>query len=695
MGLFDNLLNPLWSKVTKLPEEKQVSFSLVVTSYGYIRWQLKETIVDVINKTGQRGIKDISGQIIQISTISDDQLQRLINNFSLGLLNSINGIGDDPSKKLKFISTSKLAYMLIVPFQMDENHRTGQSKSIDPENNSYSKKPDEARTQVIASWMKILKINNPEFPRAINLSGFLTKWDECVRALIPGMLTGVSRTSNADIISRAKKDYSNMPNYIRGFFSELADRMASPDFRLSDQQKQKPAPSPNLFNSVVRDQGRDKIDLSKKGGGYIDLLASLFYVAAEDILTSEDKKVFSIWANLQTSYWGDEHKRAFAIAELHFLKDAKYKKIEIPPEIINAGELIPIDQLPPLEKPLSASIEAIFMKIYKPAELEVIPTPSVAESIPSKVKPFTAREPFVVNGLDFQSEIFTLGFADNQRELVIGVGDRVVIYDTKDIKNLTSVLPHGNNNDISFAGLVLNDIFCLSASWDEKIRLWDKKELDYIWTQEIYCNSKRSIAISSDRREALCVDSSSTLYRINLIDGTLINEFKYEGHGPEIVAIDPYGLYAVTSGEESWVSNPKTIAVVRSLEDGRITQSIDCIKKPVLFISITEDDKCILVDEDTIMVWDIKSSRFIGGMNPSSKVKCGARAPESNFLVVGCENGTFEIWDWIHSNRICTFRANTASINSIAITNDETRIYTGGSNGSLKGWSTIGSPNYL
>ena len=72
----------------------------------------------------------------------------------------------------------------------------------------------------------------------------------------------------------------------------------------------------------------------------------------------------------------------------------------------------------------------------------------------------------------------------------------------------------------------------------------------------------------------------------------------------------------------------KTIAVVRSLEDGRITQSIDCIKKPVRFISITEDDKCILVDEDSIMVWDVKASRFIGGMNPSSKVKCGARAPK-------------------------------------------------------------------
>jgi len=88
MGLFDNLFNPLWSKVSKLPEEKQVSFSLVVMSYSYIRWQLKEIITDVINKTGQRGIRDDSGQPLHISKVSEDQLQRLINNFSLGILES-------------------------------------------------------------------------------------------------------------------------------------------------------------------------------------------------------------------------------------------------------------------------------------------------------------------------------------------------------------------------------------------------------------------------------------------------------------------------------------------------------------------------------------------------------------------------------------------------------------------------------
>ena len=52
---------------------------------------------------------------------------------------------------------------------------------------------------------------------------------------------------------------------------------------------------------------------------------------------------------------------------------------------------------------------------------------------------------------------------------MIGVGDQVVIYADERYCNLTSVLPHGKKNEISFAGLVLNDNFCLSASWDEKL----------------------------------------------------------------------------------------------------------------------------------------------------------------------------------------------------------------------------------
>ena len=486
-----------------------------------------------------------------------------------------------------------------------------------------------------------------------------------------------------------------MPNHIRGFFFELADRMSSPNFHIFEQQKQKPTPPPNLFNSVIRDQGRDKVSLRKDGGGFIGLLASMFYVTSQDMLTQNDRKVFSNWADLTTSYWGDEHKQAFAIAGLHFLRDAEARKIQLPPKVIKVGELIPIDQLPPLKKPLSASVESIFIRIHTPVETEIISPSPINKSLPSNIESFTAREPLIVNGRDFQSEIFSLNFADNQRELVIGVGDRVVICDSYDIKILTSLLPHGKNNDISFASLVLNDEFCLSASWDEKIRLWDKKELDYLWTQEIYCNSKRSIALSSDRMEALCVDSSSTLYRINLTNGEVIDEYEYEGHGPEIVAIDPYDLYVVTSGEESWGSNPKTFAVIRSLEDGKITQNIACVNKPVVFISITEDDKCILVDEDTIMVWDVNASRLIGEMKPHSKVTCGARAPGSDYLVVGCNDGSFEIWDWLHFSQVRTIKANSVSITSIAIKNDETIIYTGCSNGVLRGWSTIDTPNHL
>lgn len=701
MGLFDNLFNPIWKKVAKLPEEKQVSFSMVVTSYGYIRWQLKETIIDVIHKTGQRGIRGGAGQPIHSSRITENQLQRLTNTYALGFLSSFRMIGEDPSSKLKIISPSKLAYILLMPFQMDENYQTGVKISIDPEDCKYSKNADEARTQVIAAWMKILKINDPEFPRIVNLSGFLTKWDESAQALIPGMLKGIGITDNVTIINRAKKECASMPDYLIGFFYELADRMASPNFRLVDQQMQQPNSSPNLFNSVVRDQGRDKIDISKKGGGFIDLMASIIYVIAEDMLTTEDKNTFSIWANLPISYWGDEHKKAFAIAELHFFKDAERSGFEIPPEFLKAFKPIPVEQLPPLAKPLSAGIVAIFKKINVLEKSETIPIQTTDTSLSSenaprtKIKPFTAKEPFIINRLDLKSEVFSLDFAENQRELVIGVGDQVVLYNTMDFKNLTSFLPHGKNDDISFAGLVLRDKYCLSASWDENVRLWDIKEGSYIWKQEIYCNSKRSMVLFPDRRQALCVDCVSTLYHFNLVDGTIINEFTYEGSHPEAVAVAPNGLYAVTSGNDGMVSGSNSIALVWSLKDGKIIQNIDCIKNTVLFISITENDQCILADEDTIMVWDVNACLCIRKMIPMSKIKCGSKAPASDFLVVGCEDGTFEVWDWVKSNRVLSCKANNTSITSIAISTDETYVYIGGSNGALRGWSTVGSPNYL
>jgi len=367
MGLFDNLLNPIWSKVSKLPTEKQVSFSIVVFCYVFIRLRFRDVITDVINTAGQKGIRNALDRDIHTSQISEDQMERLVNNFSLGVLNSQRHIGDDPSKKLKYFPPEMLINMLIILFQMDEKYRTENNRSINHDDNPYSKSSDEARTQVIASWMKILKINDPEFPRAINLSGFLSEWDNMVLALISGLLTATARWSNAEIIARAKTECGNMPNHIKEFFLELANRMASPEFYFVEKQKQEKEPTPisDLFSGIVRQDGRDKIDPSKtKGGGLTELIAAMSYITSEEVLTIDEKKLFSKWANLPSNYWGDAHKRAFAIAELYFLKDAKARRIELPPDLDGIGEHISKDKLPPLENPLSPNIEAFFIEKY-------------------------------------------------------------------------------------------------------------------------------------------------------------------------------------------------------------------------------------------------------------------------------------------------------------------------------------------
>lgn len=367
MGLFDNLSNPIWSKVSKLPMEKQVSFSIVVNCYSFMRWKFREDITELINKAGQKGIGNASGRKIHASQLAEDQMEQLINSFSLGVLSSQRPIGDDLSNKLKYFPPDMLVNMLTILFQMDEKYHTGLNRSINHDDNPYSKNSDEARTQVIASWIKVLKINDPEFPRAIILAGFLSVWDNTVLALISGMLTADARTSNAEIINRAKIECKNMPDHIKVFFVDLANRMASPEFYFVERQKQEKEPTPisDLFSGIVRQDGRDKIDPSKvKGGGLIEFIASMSYVTSEEMLTIDEKKLFSNWANLPSNYWGDAHKRAFAIAELHFLKGAKARGIALPPKMDNIGEHIPDDQLPPLESPLSPNIEAFFIEKY-------------------------------------------------------------------------------------------------------------------------------------------------------------------------------------------------------------------------------------------------------------------------------------------------------------------------------------------
>ncbi len=76
-------------------------------------------------------------------------MERLVNNFSLGVLSSQKlPIGDDQSKKFKYFPPEMLINMLIILFQMDEKYRTGNNVSINHDDNPYSKSSDEARTQV-------------------------------------------------------------------------------------------------------------------------------------------------------------------------------------------------------------------------------------------------------------------------------------------------------------------------------------------------------------------------------------------------------------------------------------------------------------------------------------------------------------------------------------------------------------------
>ena len=217
MGFFTRISNPLWWKASKLPEDKQICFGLIVAGYGFLRWKVQDIIEDVINLAGNNGGKDKFGHKLSFSRLSANDLSVMVDTFALSSLNSINVGLEDPTNKLKYISTLRLRDMFMSATLIDLNFQTKANNSIDPDNCKYSKNPDEARAQLIVDWMGTLHVGDPKFALILNQSAFPSLWKACEQSMIPGILIGFYRKSNHEIIKLTENECEKVPDHIKPF----------------------------------------------------------------------------------------------------------------------------------------------------------------------------------------------------------------------------------------------------------------------------------------------------------------------------------------------------------------------------------------------------------------------------------------------------------------------------------------------
>jgi hypothetical protein len=361
MSIFDNLFNNLWGKIEKLSEDKIIEIAVVHSTYGFLRKQFNDTFILILEKALNSG--NIYGNDSQIHELLLQNRERLINTLALGLLSSCRIPENDPSGKLAYINLVSFTEMLYVFFQLDENYQSNIQNPINPNKGKFSSDPDVSRNQVIAIWMNLLKISDPEFGIVLDRYGFIKTWYENIAVLISGTLTGLSRVSNNFIIERLKRECSQIKSYHKQIYEEM---ISSYNQIATQNIKKGIKPLTNidyLFTNVVTVNGKDRLSPSKQGNSFVLILAATMYVSSNEI-PLEIKLLFSKWANLPIGYWGKEHKQLYALADLHFLKYAHKKGVKIRPDFKSVTKQLQTEELPPLPQPLSREIINFFLEIY-------------------------------------------------------------------------------------------------------------------------------------------------------------------------------------------------------------------------------------------------------------------------------------------------------------------------------------------
>jgi hypothetical protein len=222
MALLDRFANPLWHKVSKLDSQRQRVFAVVVTSYDFCRRTVEHELVLENEPAIRQWIPAHTPLTAELRTeLTDEAL--------LGLLRCCTCPERDGTGKLPAGVVQGLPEVWGTFVLADVNFRLKRSSPNVLSDTHYSTNKDEARTQVLTSWMKMLGIASPSFVTDINARGFGLKWQELGDSFVGGMLKSFLRTPDDVILSKARRVAAEIPLYRRRMTEYFIDRLATSD----------------------------------------------------------------------------------------------------------------------------------------------------------------------------------------------------------------------------------------------------------------------------------------------------------------------------------------------------------------------------------------------------------------------------------------------------------------------------------
>jgi hypothetical protein len=317
MSIFERFTNPVWHRVSALDSSHQLIAALMISGYGMLRQALKENLVEPLEKSG----------LVSQGSLNPDVREQLIDEAAIGLMKSLQIPESDPNGKLPSRVLSALPQVWGTFALADKSNRLKHSESQLLKDTQYSVDADEARTQVLVEWNKILRSAQPNFVMEANKRWFFRAWAELSVAYMGGTLIAFGRIPQEILLKKARSLSEAIPAHRIPKTISLIEIMAKAPLTVEPNRgvSQKPAIPKNdggdarsnlsaqrLHGVLEHADGKADIRLAPDADP-LEVIRAMFVVMQPMIARGKDAAIWENWASSVTGVrilndkWTPEH----------------------------------------------------------------------------------------------------------------------------------------------------------------------------------------------------------------------------------------------------------------------------------------------------------------------------------------------------------------------------------------------------
>jgi CheY-like chemotaxis protein len=220
MEFFNKFTNPVWREASKLPNHQKIFVATLITTYGYFREEVKENLVKAFLFNPKLSVDK---RLIAEENLPSQTkiIEILVDETIIGVLRSCKHPTEDLSGKLSEHFASVLPEYLGIIALSDANSRSKKAKPLNLGKTDYSSESNKARDQVLLKWKDLLGITDANFQENAKKLGFSEAWSKFTQAFFTGLLAGLGRTGNDEIIERARVNSSNLSGHLIPIFKHI------------------------------------------------------------------------------------------------------------------------------------------------------------------------------------------------------------------------------------------------------------------------------------------------------------------------------------------------------------------------------------------------------------------------------------------------------------------------------------------